>query len=61
MRSIKEYVGLTSEGLGSQTETLVLKLEELSDKLSSIIEVVGSTTNNTSGPASFFKGVDIEA
>lgn len=61
VRSIKEYVGLTSEGLGSQTETLVLKLEELSDKLSSIIEVVGGAANNTPGPASFFKGVDIEA
>lgn len=61
VRSIKEYVSLTSDGLGSQTETLVLKLEELSDKLSSIIKVVGGATNNTSGPASFFKGVDIEA
>ena len=61
MEDIKEYTNLTSQKLGSQTATLVLKLEELSDKLSSIIEVVGATANNSSGPTSFFRGVDIEA
>ena len=58
---IKEYTDLTSQKIGSQTATLVLKLEELSEKLSSIIEVVGATANNSSGPTSFFRGVDIEA
>ena len=61
VEDIKEYTNLTSQKLGSQTATLVLKLEELSEKLSSIIEVVGATANNSSGPTSFFRGVDIEA
>ena len=61
VEDIKEYTNLTSQKLGSQTATLVSKLSELSDKLSDIIEVMGATANNSSGPTSFFRGVDIEA
>ena len=61
VEDIKEYTNLTSQKLGSQTTTLVLKLSELSDKLSDIIEVMGATANSSPGPISFFKGADIEA
>ena len=58
---IAEDTELIQQKLGSLTANLTLKLDELSDKLSSIIKVMGSTSSNTSGPISFFKGVDIEA
>ena len=58
---IAEDTDLISQKLGSLSANLTLKLDELSDKLSSIIKVVGGAANNTPGPVSFFKGVDIEA
>ena len=58
---IAEDTELIQQKLGSLTANLTLKLDELSDKLSSIIKVIGGTSSNTSGPISFFKGVDIEA
>ena len=58
---IAEDTELIQQKLGSLTANLTLKLDELSDKLSSIIKVMGGTSSNTSGPISFFKGVDIEA
>ena len=58
---IAEDTELIQQKLGALTANLTLKLDELSDKLSSIIKVMGGTSNNTSGPISFFKGVDIEA
>lgn len=58
---IAEDTELIQQKLGSLTANLTLKLDELSDKLSSIIKVMGGAANNTPGPVSFFKGVDIEA
>lgn len=58
---IAEDTELIQQKLGSLTANLTLKLDELSDKLSSIIKVMEGTSSNTSGPISFFKGVDIEA
>ena len=58
---IAEDTELIQQKLGSLSANLTLKLDELSDKLSSIIKVMGGTASNTSGPVSFFKGVDIEA
>ena len=58
---IAEDTELIQQKLGSLTANLTLKLDELSDKLSSIIKVMGGAASNTPGPVSFFKGVDIEA
>lgn len=58
---IAEDTELIQQKLGSLTANLTLKLDELSDKLSSIIKVMGGAVSNTPGPVSFFKGVDIEA
>ena len=58
---IAEDTELIQQKLGSLSANLTLKLDELSDKLSSIIKVMGGAANNTPGPVSFFKGVDIEA
>lgn len=58
---IAEDTELIQQKLGSLTANLTLKLDELSDKLSSIIKVMGGAASNTPGPISFFKGVDIEA
>ena len=58
---IAEDTELIQQKLGSLSANLTLKLDELSDKLSSIIKVVGGAASNTPGPVSFFKGVDIEA
>lgn len=57
---IAEDTELIQQKLGSLSANLTLKLDELSDKLSSIIKVMGGAANNTPGPVSFFKGVDIE-
>lgn len=59
--NIAEDTDLIQQKLGSLSANLTLKLDELSDKLSSVIEVIGATANNSSGPISFFRGVDIEA
>ena len=58
---IAEDTELIQQKLGSLTANLTLKLDELSDKLSSIIKVMGGAASNTPGPVSFFKGADIEA
>lgn len=58
---IAEDTELIQQKLGSLSANLTLKLDELSDKLSSIIKVMGGAANNAPGPVSFFKGVDIEA
>lgn len=58
---IAEDTELIQQKLGALTANLTLKLDELSDKLSSIIKVMGGAVSNTPGPVSFFKGVDIEA
>ena len=58
---IAEDTELIQQKLGSLSANLTLKLDELSDKLSSIIKVMGVAASNTPGPVSFFKGVDIEA
>ena len=58
---IAEDTELIQQKLGSLSANLTLKLDELSDKLSSIIKVMGGAASNTPGPVSFFKGVDIEA
>ena len=58
---IAEDTELIQQKLGSLTANLTLKLDELSDKLSSIIKVMGGASSNASGPISFFKGADIEA
>ncbi len=58
---IAEDTELIQQKLGSLSANLILKLDELSDKLSSIIKVMGGAASNTPGPVSFFKGVDIEA
>ena len=58
---IAEDTELIQQKLGSLSANLTLKLDELSDKLSSIIKVMGGAASNTPGPVSFFKGADIEA